>query len=281
MRAFVTRPSGSRYKTLASPSSRDLLKYLDMTASPLHVVTLGSPTLPPLLMMHGWGHSLEALRPLGELLSTVAHVHLIDLPGFGGSPKPETDWDTSQYAIRIAEYLDDKKLKGVWILGHSFGGRVSIQLAARRPELVSKVLLINSGGLLRKRTFRQQLRMRSIRLLVKGAKTLEQLTGSSFLKDRFAARFGSVDYKNAGALRGILVKAVNEDLTMQATQMRQKTLLIWGEYDNETPREMGERLQRLISNSQLIILPGRDHLPFAGAGAHLCAVYIKKFLTEG
>ncbi len=54
---------------------------------PLNVVRLGEGGV-PLLMLHGWAHSLENLRGLGELLSQDRAVHLIDLPGFGQSGVP-------------------------------------------------------------------------------------------------------------------------------------------------------------------------------------------------
>ena len=53
----------------------------------LNTVVKGSGR-PPLIMLHGWGQSLKDLAPMGELLSRTREVHLIDLPGFGASPKP-------------------------------------------------------------------------------------------------------------------------------------------------------------------------------------------------
>jgi pimeloyl-ACP methyl ester carboxylesterase len=91
-------------------------------------------------------------------------------------------------------------------------------------------------------------------------------------------RFGSRDYKNAGALRGILVKAVNEDATDVASKISNPTLLLWGELDQETPIWIGRKLNELIANSKLIIMPGKDHFPFLGSGAHLCAKHILGFI---
>lgn len=232
----------------------------------------------PILLLHGWGQTLESLKPLGELLAREAQIHLIDLPGFGKSTPPPQDWDTIQYAERILQYMDEQGLEQVDLLGHSFGGRVSIRLASRYPVRVRSLVLINSGGLQRQRNFRQQIRSQYIKSL-RQAFGLIPVYGER-LKAWHSDRFGSRDYKNAGILRGTLVKTVNEDLTEEASRIQKPTLLIWGELDTETPIEMGHRYNQIIPNSKLISLPGRDHFLFRGEGSHLCAYYIEKFLRE-
>jgi pimeloyl-ACP methyl ester carboxylesterase len=249
---------------------------ITVDGQPLNAEVLGSG--PPILLMHGWGHSLESMRPLGELLSQTAQVHLIDLPGFGKSPKPEEDWDTVGYAQRIYQYMEDNKIASADLLGHSFGGRVSIRLASRHPERIRSVVLINSGGLRRTLTGKKKIRARMIGLLSKSIKDFDKLFGASYFESWFVPRFGSADYKNAGPLRNILVKTVTEDVSEDAAKITSPTFILWGELDQETPLEAGQRLHALIANSQLVVLPGKDHYAFMGIGAHLCAKYIIAFL---
>ena len=64
------------------------------------------------------------------LLDAVA----LDLPGFGAAPPPPEPWGTPQYADALSPLLDE--LGPVVVLGHSFGGRVAIELAHRRPDAV-------------------------------------------------------------------------------------------------------------------------------------------------
>jgi pimeloyl-ACP methyl ester carboxylesterase len=243
----------------------------------LHTVRLGN-TGNPILMLHGWGQTLESLQPLGELLATSAQVHLIDLPGFGASALPDEDWDTNQYAERILRYMDENNLEKVDLLGHSFGGRVSIRLASKYPDRVRSVVLINSGGLQRRPSFQQQIRSQLIKWL-RVVFGWIPIFGSS-LKEWHTQRFGSRDYLNAGKLRGTLVKTVTEDLTSNAESILAPTLLIWGELDTETPIEMAHRYHQLIPNSKLISLPGRDHFLFRNEGSHLCAYYVLQWLRD-
>ncbi len=242
----------------------------------LNTVRLGNSGH-PLIMLHGWGQNLQSLQPMGELLANRAQVHIVDLPGFGKSPAPPEDWDTIQYAQRICKYLDEQGIDRADMLGHSFGGRVSIRLAHEYPQRVRSITLINSGGLQRQRTLQQSLRSQWVRNMRNAFKV------SPLYRDELltwhSQKYGSRDYLNAGALKGTLVKTVSEDVTEVVKQISAPVLLLWGEADTETPVEMGHRYHRLFANSQLITMPNRDHFMFQGEGAHLCAFYVDKFLA--
>lgn len=243
----------------------------------LHAERLGT-TGPHLIILHGWGLSLESLKPLGNLLAHSFQVHLIDLPGFGKSGHPNGVWDTFDYAKRIVHYMDQQKIDRAHILGHSFGGKTGICLASKHPERVDKLILIAASGLRHKRLFRERCRFQALRWLAKGCKHADSLLGSHFFKEYFIPRFGSIDYRKAGPMRSILVKSVNEDLTTSIASIKSPTLLLWGEQDKETPPEMAHRIHSLIPHSKLFLFPGKGHLVYEDAGGHLCAAYILPFL---
>jgi pimeloyl-ACP methyl ester carboxylesterase len=248
-----------------------------MTQVQLNTVKLGNNGH-PLVMLHGWGQNLQSLQPMGELLATQAQVHIIDLPGFGKSPPPPEDWGTAQYADRIYQYLEAEGIESADMLGHSFGGRVSIRLAHQYPHKVRSITLVNAGGLQRQRTLQQSLRSQWVRNM-RNAFKLSPLYRDELLTWH-TQKYGSRDYLNAGAMRGTLVKTVSEDLTELAKQIPIPVLLLWGETDTETPVEMGHRYHSLFANSQLITIPHRDHFMFQAEGAHLCSYYVEKFLAQ-
>lgn len=245
-----------------------------------------NPTSPTLVLLHGWGRSLGALRPLGELLSTSCRVLLVDLPGFGLSPLPPEasnqggGWGTFEYSERIKRFLQHSGISSCILVGHSFGGRISVQLASRYPEMIAGVVLIGSHGLKRKRTPVDELRLRAIRLLGSAAKRLDGAFGTRLFAHYFAPRFGSADYKAAGELRKTLVKTVNEDLTNEASQIKAPTLLLWGEKDEQTPLDLAYSFHALIPHSELHTFPHKGHEPFSDVGAHLMATYIETFLRK-
>jgi pimeloyl-ACP methyl ester carboxylesterase len=236
---------------------------------------------PPLLMLHGWGQDHHALTPLGELLTPIAKPYLVDLPGFGQSQCPGQVWSAYDYADCMIRLLEEKKVRKFSLLGHSFGGKISLCIALRYPEKVENLILIAPSGLNPKRTLLRRLKMKSIVASGKCVKAYDGLFRTSHFTKSFASKFGSRDYKNAGSMRSVLVRSVNEDLTDVLPNISCRTLILWGEKDSETPLEAGYRFSKLIPRAQFLSFPYHDHELFHDVGAHLCATYITPFLKEG
>lgn len=232
----------------------------------------------PLLMLHGWGQSHEALMPLAALLSDQVTPYLIDLPGFGKSERPMSCWSAYDYADALVHYLDTRGIDKISLLGHSFGGKVALCLAIRHPERVDKLILIAPSGIPQRRAFLSKVKFFCIRAVGKSMKMVDRIFGTRYFTRVFAPRFASRDYKNAGDMRSILVKSVNEDLSSEIPKIQCETLLLWGEKDQETPLEAGKRLSGLIPRSTFHSFPHHDHQLFHDVGAHLCAKYIKAFI---
>lgn len=226
---------------------------------------------------HGWGQNRDAFRGLASAFHNAASV-LLDFPGFGASPPPATEWGTAEYADAAAglirEIRDGKKV--LWV-GHSFGCRVGIQLAARHPELVDSMCLIAAAGLQRRRSLLQRLRMRARVTLFKIMKRLPQFIIGD--PDRLRERFGSSDYRNAGALRGVFLRVIREDLSAVASRVACPCLLVYGENDGETPPEIGARLAALMQRARLCVLPGLDHYSVLGSGRHIVAKRMTEFMS--
>ncbi len=238
----------------------------------------GQAEKPPFWWAHGWGQSHGAFLPLAGSFEARFHHHLIDFPGFGASPPPPGDWGTEDYAEAIAAHLKSTGSPPIIWAGHSFGARVGLQLASRYPELVKAVIFIAGAGLKRKRSPWQKFKFKS-RIYI--YKALKKLAGFGLIdKDRLAARFGSRDYQNAGAMRATFIKVVNEDLTPQAAATTCPALLIYGKNDNETPPEFGERQKKLMKNAQLHILDGQDHYAVLSSGRHQVAAIMDEFLHD-
>lgn len=233
----------------------------------------------PIILLHGWGKSHKELMPMAELLREVAPVYVLDLPGFGQSPVPNETWGVKDYAECVHAYCVEKGLSKIILFGHSFGGRITVVFSQMYPSMVQKLCLMGAAGLSRKRTLKENVRIKWIKTLSSIARILETYFGFSTLRNWFREKYGSPDYKNAGPMRNILVKTINEDLTEFAKQITQPALLLWGELDTETPVDVGEKYATLIKNSTLIVLPGKGHEAYLGTGYNICAHYIKQFLA--
>lgn len=233
------------------------------------------------LILHGWGHSLAQVKPLGQLLAPTCDVHLVDLPGFGRSTPPPTVWSAWDYADRIIAYCDEKQLHQIDLIGHSFGGKVAICMALKYPQRVRRLALIGASGLKRHRPALQRLRMVAIKMVGKFIKLIDHFCGLHLFVNYFSNRFGSPDYRQAsGVMRAILVRSVNEDLSNVVHKIVQPTCLLWGELDTETPLEVAYRLHANIKGSKLYLLKYQSHQAFLDMGAHLCAYHLLPFLQD-
>ncbi len=246
----------------------------------LRVIKLGRDDKPPLIMLHGWRQSLESLRPLGELLADERHVHLIDLPGFGSSQPPPSGWGTAEYAKRIIRYLDEEKIQRADFLGHSFGGKISMYVAFRMADRLSRLILINASGVRAPLPWKRRLKVAGVRNLRLVLRLLQKYLRIPWYETWFIPRFASADYKAAGFMREVFVRVVNEEFSAEVPAIRAPALLLWGRNDTETPIAAGERVHELIPGSDLVVLEGSDHFPFLGAGASLCAYHVKEFFKR-
>ncbi|MBN1679709.1 MAG: alpha/beta hydrolase [Anaerolineae bacterium] len=217
----------------------------------------------PVLALHGWGGEIQSFWPVAERLAPKGYqVHLLDLPGFGKSDLPPEPWAVADYMRFVLAYLDANKLERVSILGHSFGGRISLMLAAKHPERVNKMVLAASAGLRTQPTLRHRILQIGARIIRQLLETLRLYAWRDRLQERFNRRFASEDYLTAGPLRDTFVRVINEDLTPIARQIQAPTVLIWGDQDTETPLWQGRRLEELIPDAGLIVFQGTGHFAY-------------------
>ncbi len=232
-----------------------------------------------LIWGHGWGHSGSSLVALAETLKPFAHSRLIDFPGFGNSPLPSTTWGTAEYADSVAAWLKSLDLPPVVWIGHSFGGRVGLQLAAQHGELLKGMVLIASAGLPRQKSLLERTKLAIKKTAFNAVRAV--LPADTDLS-RFRDRMGSPDYRSAGTMRPVLNRVIKEDLSEVAKAVGCPTLLLYGENDRETPPEIGQRLSELIPHrrADLIILRNFGHLDILTAGRHQVALRIRTFLES-
>ncbi|HEY8963103.1 MAG TPA: alpha/beta hydrolase [Alphaproteobacteria bacterium] len=244
--------------------------------SSLHVTTLGQgPT--QLIWAHGWGQDGGAFAPTAQSLAGFCTNYLFDFPGFGKTPFSGETWGTRNYADYIAQWLrtlpPGKKL---WI-GHSFGGRVGLQMAAHHPDLIDGLVLVGTAGIPPKRTAVQRM---NNWVRVYTFKAMKLFVPEGPKRDALRARFGSADYRRAGALRPTFVKVVNENLMPEAAAIAKPTLIICGAKDDQAPPNISERLHNSIAGSAYHLLPGFDHYTILSDGRHQVAALIKGFLES-
>jgi len=216
----------------------------------------------PLLLLHGWGVSSESFAGLARDLEGRFAVTAVDLPGFGWSAPPPEAWGSLDYATQLARFMEAAGIAAAHVLGHSFGGRVALALAAHFPERVRRLVLVASGGIRPPRTARYYLRVWAAKLARRVVAPALRGRWGRRLEEAVTRRVGSRDSRQAGRMRPTLVRLVNEDARPLLAQVRAPTLILWGSRDSEIPEASMRRMARGIRGARLEILDGAGHFPF-------------------
>ena len=205
-----------------------------------------------LVFLHGWGQNIEMMMGLAKPFLKKCNVLVLDLPGFGKSDEPKDIWSVFDYADMLEEMLKKLKIKNPILVGHSFGGKISLCYAIKyNPK---KIVLLASPY--KKNIKKPTLKMRIL-------KSVKKIPGLNKLENIIKKHVGSTDYKNASEkMRKILVNHVNLDLTDELNKIKCPSLLIWGTNDTAVPIEDGEALEKLINNAGLVVYEGCTHYAY-------------------
>jgi len=202
------------------------------------------------LALHGWRRTSA---DFGDTLAGLDAI-AVDLPGFGASPPPPEPWGSAAYAAALDPVLDDIGHPLV-VLGHSFGGRVAVRLAVRRPDAV-RALVLTGVPLLRTAPARKA---------PAAFRVARWLHHRGLLPDaRMEAlrqRHGSADYRAAtGVMRDVFVRVVNETYDDDLRALACPVELVWGDDDTEAPLAVAQAAAERIGSATLTVVGGAGHL---------------------
>lgn len=222
--------------------------------------TVGQKDRFPLVLLHGWGLSGEKYRELAQIVSKHFYVLVPDFPGFGSSEAPAKPWTIEEYARALKMFLDDHQILSCIIVGHSFGGRVGIQLASMYPKLVKAFIMSGTPGI-EAFDFRRSLKRFFYFSGAKLLKVFSFLPPVKRLKEKFYAHR---DYgKLEGVMKGTFLKVIREKLDEPAKKIKCPTLLLWGSRDQMVFPKDAEKMLKLIPGSYLKIFAKVGHaLPY-------------------
>lgn len=217
------------------------------------------------LLLHGWGSNITLFEGIVKTLMPTHRVIAPDMPGFGKTSEPAEPWCVDDYVDFLIKFIDSLQLKEFSVLVHSFGGRVLFKLNAREdlPYEIRKAVLIDSAGIMPKKTRKQKISLRIYKTarVIMSTKVLHFLYPDAV--DDMRKKRGSADYNNATpTMRATLVKVVNEDLEPFIPKIQCPTLLIWGDADTATPIADARIMEGLIKDAGLVVCEGAGHYSF-------------------
>jgi pimeloyl-ACP methyl ester carboxylesterase len=235
----------------------------------------------PVVLLHGWGTSSQSLAGVGASLADGFRVLVTDLPGFGWSQAPPAAWGVGDYVTHVERLMDALAIGRASLVGHSFGGRISIGMSAGHPARVSRLVLVAGAGIRPRRRAGYYLRVGAVKL----ARRFFSLPGwgaaGQRVISRMSFRFGSRDYRAAGLMRPTFVKVVNEDLAPLLPKIEAPTLLVWGDQDREVPRSAMDSMAAGIPGARLVVFEGAGHFPFLDFPAEFQRALIGFLGVEG
>lgn len=215
----------------------------------------------PILLLHGWGCSHEIFKHIQSVLATKYKVFNFDFPGFGASQEPAEVWGTEEYTRMVEQFVKENNLQAPALVGHSFGGRISIIYASRNKT--SRVVLVDAAGIKPKRPLKYYYKVYTFKAIKWLCYTFLPKSKADAIIEKRRKGAGSADYNNASPMmRAILSKVVNEDLTPLLAKIESPTLLFWGNMDTATPLADAKKMEQLIPDAGLVIAHGTGHFSF-------------------
>lgn len=217
----------------------------------------------PVLLLHGWNSSYDVYKGIIGALSDRCRLVAPNFPGCGGSDTMPAPWKLEDYCDFVLKFIKETGLKDPILIGHSHGGRVILKMTADGMLDPPRIVLLDSAGLIPKKSFRQKFRARSFKV-IKRFLTLPGIKNhSAALLDKARRHYGSADYNAAPeVLRKTMVSLVNTDLRGIIHNIKCPALLIWGENDTATPLADAEIIKRLIPDAGLCVIKGAGHYSF-------------------
>lgn len=238
---------------------------------------------PPMVLLHGIASNNRTWDPVIEQLAQTHSVIAPDLIGHGLSAKPMADYSIGGYASIVRDLLLALKIERFTLVGHSLGGGIAMQLLHMAPDLVGRIVLVDSGGL--GRGLGMALRAASLpgaplfiravtsgpsQMAGRGAKRLLDRAGVKLPTDATEGLAGFASLRDPGAreaflntvhastgLGGQRVSAVDKLYLMEGCP----ALVIWGEKDSIIPVRHAYEAQELVPDMTVAIIAGAGHFP--------------------
>ena len=218
------------------------------------------------VVCQGWATNFEMYEIVANAISDDYEVILFDFPGFGKTPEPEESWSVDEYASFFIDFLRALNVEEVTLIGHSYGGRVIIEVASNDAfkERVQQIVLIDSAGVMPQRSNFAKFKTATFKAWKKVVTFPAIHSLFPEVIDYWISKKGSEDYRNATpVMKGALVKAVNYNQKHLMASIDAPTLLIWGENDGATPVSDGKIMEEEFQDASLVVMKGVGHFSYA------------------
>ena len=246
-------------------------------------LTMGAPTSPDVLLLHGLGGTKVSFFDTAAALSANYRVHAMDFPGFGSSSKPaRAGYNAPYFAKTVLDVMDELGIRRAHIVGNSMGGRVALEVGLTAPERVAALGLLCPAVAWIKRDYHPL-----VRLLRPEFGLLPHRFGRDTVAKQFWTLFADRDqidpsvadvvvdefqntYSSAGARIAFLSAARNIYLDApfgrngfypRLAELEPPALFVWCSHDKLIPAAFRHKVAEWLPSAQQIVLDGCGHVP--------------------
>jgi pimeloyl-ACP methyl ester carboxylesterase len=252
---FVTLPSGAR----------------------VHYRNQGQRNGPPLVLLHGSNASLHAWEPWVAQIGDAFHVISVDLPGHGlTGPTPGDDYSQEAMAKFVDEFTTAIGVERFALGGNSMGGGVAARYALMHPERLTHLILVDAGGMPTNTprdsgwgfTLARMPVVQNLMLYVTPRFMIEQTAKTAIYDDALVTsemvdRYWKLNRREGNRAASLKRFQTPFDTYVQdnASKITTPTLILWGDKDTLTPRDMGAAYNTAIKGSRLVVFNNVGHMP--------------------
>lgn len=237
----------------------------------IHYYEGGPATAETLLMIHGFGANRDNWLRFARPLTSRYHVIALDLPGFGESSKPDARYDVATQAERLHTFVKALKIEKLHLIGNSMGGHIAALYAARYPEQVLSVALLDNAGVTSPRKsemFAMIERGEPNPLVVRQADDFGKLMEFVFvtpppLPDSLKQHFAEQSIANQAHYDAIFTQLREHyvPLEPELPKIQAPTLLLWGDQDRVLDVSSIEVMKPLLRKPSVVIMKNCGHAP--------------------
>ncbi len=232
----------------------------------------GSPDAPAVLLLHGFGSSLQTWDAWTPQLALKFRVIRLDLPGFGlTGESPTQNYSEGQDLATLVGFVNKLNLSSYSVVGHSMGGKMAWSLAAAQPDRVKALVLMAPDGFSPQAQWgTKPYEVPAVMGLMKYA--LPKYFVRGFLDAAYADPQGVTDQtvtryhdmlRAPGVRTAILDRAdqtVSTDPIPRLKQIKAPPLLLWGEQDQMIPSSNAASYAAVMPHARTVVLPKLGHV---------------------
>jgi pimeloyl-ACP methyl ester carboxylesterase len=279
------REAGDGYGATAEPDWRSIdwaahMKRVEVDGTPVNYVDVGEGELEPIVFVHGlggqWQNWLENIPRAARERRVIA----LDLPGFGLTPVPRDKITIPGYGRCVDAVCERLSLGRVDMVGNSMGGYIAAEVAIQFPARIDQLILVSPAGISSANVAQRPIMTMgriATAMVSYGAARHRQIAArpkSRHMALALVARHPSLlcaDLAYEGFFKGAgkpgfddaLRACLDYDFRDRLPEIRQPTLIVWGEKDSIIPVSDAHEFERLISDSRKVVMKDTGHIPMA------------------